>query len=61
MFSEGWNSIMIDYIVTSPHCVSDPDFFKDDCGSPAWSYALFISWNILSMYIFANMVLIFPL
>jgi voltage-dependent calcium channel len=47
---------MADYTITDPHCVSDPDFFKDDCGSPAWSYGLFISWNILSMYIFANMV-----
>ena len=47
---------MIDYTVTDPHCVSDPDFFSDDCGSPAWAYGLFISWNILSMYIFANMV-----
>ena len=47
---------MADYTVTDPHCISDPDFFKDDCGSPAWAYGLFISWNILSMYIFANMV-----
>ena len=56
MSSEGWNQIMTDYTVTEPHCVSDPNFFKNDCGSPAWAYGLFVSWNILSMYIFANMV-----
>jgi hypothetical protein len=56
MCREGWNQIMADYTVSAPHCVSDPNFFKNDCGSPAWSYGLFISWNILSMYIFANMV-----
>ena len=50
---------MADYTITDPHCVSDPDFFKDDCGSPSWAYGLFISWNILSMYIFANMVSLF--
>ena len=59
MISEGWNQIMVDYTITSPHCVSDPDFFKDDCGSPSWAFGLFISWNILSMYIFSNMVSIF--
>src|SRR5579859_6131351 len=48
---------MHDYTVSEPHCVSNPDFFKDDCGSPAWAYGLFTSWNILSMYIFASMVL----
>ena len=47
---------MADYTISDPHCISDPDFFKDDCGSPAWAYGLFVSWNILSMYIFANMV-----
>lgn len=47
---------MADYTVTAPHCVSDPDYLKNDCGSPVWAYGLFISWNILSMYIFTNMV-----
>jgi voltage-dependent calcium channel len=47
---------MHDYTISDPHCVSDPDFFKNDCGSPAWAYGLFISWNILSMYIFSSMV-----
>lgn len=51
---------MIDYTVTAPQCISDPNFFKTDCGDPAWSYGLFISWNILSMYIFANMVFLLP-
>ena len=48
---------MHDYTVTDPHCISDPDFYKNDCGSPPWAYGLFYSWNILSMYIFASMVL----
>ena len=59
MVSESWDQIMADYTIRAPHCVSDRNFFKDDCGSPAWAYGLFISWNILSMYIFLNMVRIF--
>jgi hypothetical protein len=52
---------MHDYTISDPHCVDDPDFFKNDCGSTAWAYALFVSWNILSMYIFANMVMMLVL
>ncbi|EEB06350.2 calcium channel Cch1 [Schizosaccharomyces japonicus yFS275] len=52
---EGWNSIMHDYTVSFPNCVNASDFYASDCGSKPWSYTLFISWNVLSMYIFVNM------
>ena len=54
---EGWNSIMHDFAVGAPNCVDNADFYLSDCGSRAWAYFLFISWNILSMYIFVNMML----
>ncbi|KAI0231052.1 hypothetical protein L0F63_007338, partial [Massospora cicadina] len=54
---EGWNGVMYDYTVQPPYCVIDNPtlFLASDCGSPAWSYTLFMSFNILSMYIFLNM------
>ncbi|EWC43991.1 hypothetical protein DRE_01343 [Drechslerella stenobrocha 248] len=52
---EGWNQIMYDYSVTSPDCVMSPNFFASDCGSKGYARFLFISWNIISMYIFVNM------
>lgn len=53
---EGWNQIMEEYAtITPPYCVSTADFFKSDCGSPAWARILFILWNIISMYIFVSM------
>lgn len=53
---EGWNQIMEDYAtITPPFCVADNHFLKSDCGSAAWARALFISWNILSMYIFVSL------
>nr|CAG8520308.1 3794_t:CDS:10 [Entrophospora candida] len=55
---EGWNSIMYDYKVESPFCVSGEDFLQSDCGSQHWAHFLFISWNVLSMYIFANMFIV---
>ena len=54
---EGWNYIMDDFTVSSPNCVASNDFYQSDCGSRAWALFLFISWNILSMYIFVNMML----
>ena len=57
--SEGWNSIMHEFTVESPNCVEDNDnLFGSDCGSRIWAYVLFISWNVLSMYIFANMFIV---
>lgn len=55
---EGWNSIMEDYAtMTPPNCVAggDDQYFESSCGSPQWARALFIMWNILSMYIFVNL------
>lgn len=53
---EGWNQIMEDFAsITSPFCTENDNFLLNDCGSPSWARALFISWNILSMYIFVNM------
>lgn len=51
---EGWNQVLNDYLVVYPYCYVSPDGFSD-CGSPGYAYALFISWNIISMYTFANM------
>ena len=53
---EGWNQIMEDFAtVAPPFCVSSRQYFDGDCGSPNWARALFILWNILSMYIFVNL------
>ena len=53
---EGWNQIMEDYAQASPpFCNANEDFFSSDCGSTPWARVLFISWNILSMYIFVSM------
>lgn len=53
---EGWNQIMVDYAtVVPPYCTEGANFLESDCGSRDWARALFIAWNILSMYIFVNM------
>lgn len=54
---EGWNQIMEDYAyyTTAPYCVENSYFFDSDCGSAAWARTLFVSWNIVSMYIFVSM------
>ncbi|KAL9080031.1 MAG: hypothetical protein Q9157_001115 [Trypethelium eluteriae] len=53
---EGWNQIMEDFAtVTPPFCVTSEQYYNGDCGSPEWARALFILWNILSMYIFVNL------
>ncbi|THC97538.1 hypothetical protein EYZ11_002961 [Aspergillus tanneri] len=50
---EGWNELMEDYAtMVPPMCTYGSDFLNDDCGSAAWARSLFISWNIISMYIF---------
>ncbi|ORY05860.1 hypothetical protein K493DRAFT_333364 [Basidiobolus meristosporus CBS 931.73] len=56
---EGWNDFMHDFVTQSPECVaSDSYYLQTDCGSPAWAYFLFISFNIISMYIFANLFVV---
>jgi hypothetical protein len=53
---EGWNQIMEDYAtIQPPLCVEGSTFFDSDCGSDAWARTLFISWNIVSMYIFVSL------
>src|SRR5947207_15414132 len=38
-----------------PYCVTGHNIIDSDCGSAAWARVLFISWNILSMYIFVSL------
>ena len=53
---EGWNQIMEDFAgLESPYCIADKSFFRSDCGSELWGRTLFISWNIISMYIFVSL------
>ncbi|XP_006460371.1 hypothetical protein AGABI2DRAFT_220377 [Agaricus bisporus var. bisporus H97] len=53
---EGWNGYMHDFDLTYPRCTNSPGRESEsDCGSTAWAFALFIAWNLLSMYIFVNM------
>lgn len=51
---EGWNQILYDYLVEAPYCYENDT--NTDCGSKAYAFILFISWNIISMYIFANLL-----
>ncbi|EAA34496.3 hypothetical protein GE21DRAFT_967 [Neurospora crassa] len=53
---EGWNQVMEDFAkIKPPLCVESTNFSDSDCGSTAWARALFIAWNIISMYIFVNL------
>ncbi|TKA69011.1 hypothetical protein B0A55_09141, partial [Friedmanniomyces simplex] len=53
---EGWNQLMEDFAsVQHPYCTTGTRYLDGDCGSQQWAWALFISWNILSMYIFVNL------
>ncbi|EAS31482.3 calcium channel subunit Cch1 [Coccidioides immitis RS] len=53
---EGWNQVMEDFATMDfPYCTSEDEFFQSDCGSAAGARTLFISWNILSMYIFVSL------
>lgn len=47
---------MSDFEVSEPQCVRGKTFFDTDCGSDGYARILFVSWNILSMYIFVSMV-----
>lgn len=55
-FGEGWNYIMDDFAVEAPACYSG-HLYNSDCGSESMSYFLFVCWNILSMYIFLNILI----
>ncbi|KAL2871987.1 calcium channel protein CCH1 [Aspergillus lucknowensis] len=54
---EGWNELMEDFAQMGPPFCTDGDtsVFENDCGSVGWARALFISWNIISMYIFVSL------
>ena len=53
---EGWNQLMNDFgSIVPPFCTVGEHYFDGDCGSEQWARALFISWNIMSMYIFVNL------
>lgn len=54
-FGEGWNDIMSDFTVESPWCTADQTLDDSDCGSQQYAYILFMSWNVISMYIFLNL------
>ncbi|KAI8096858.1 Ion transport protein-domain-containing protein [Halteromyces radiatus] len=49
---EGWNTVMHDFTVEAPQCQEADNYLDSDCGSLRWSYFLFLSLNIISMYIF---------
>lgn len=52
---EGWNQYMHNYAISYPRCTNPSSQMDSDCGSEGWALALFIAWNLLSMYIFVNM------
>jgi hypothetical protein len=50
---EGWNALMEDFaVINAPFCTVGERYYDGDCGSGEWARALFISWNILSMYVY---------
>ncbi|KAI9271516.1 Ion transport protein-domain-containing protein [Phascolomyces articulosus] len=49
---EAWNTVMHDFTVEAPECVAASNYLDSDCGSVSWAYFLFLSYNIISMYIF---------
>lgn len=55
-FGEGWNYVMKDFEVTSPYCTTN-SLGESDCGNVVIAKVLFIIWNILSMYIFLNILI----
>ncbi|KXN71988.1 hypothetical protein CONCODRAFT_169338 [Conidiobolus coronatus NRRL 28638] len=55
---EFWNEVMHDFAVMSPHCVRGATYLESDCGNETVSYILFISFNIISMYILTNVLIV---
>ncbi|KAI7862921.1 Ion transport protein-domain-containing protein [Spinellus fusiger] len=49
---EGWNTVMHNFAVESPNCIEAINYLDSDCGSTLWAYCLFLTFNIISMYIF---------
>lgn len=54
-FGEGWNDTMTDFEVELPFC-SNVDGVSD-CGNQTLAQLLFMLWNILSMYVFLNILI----
>lgn len=54
-FGEEWNQIMQDFVVEPPFCVPNSSYEDTDCGSKPYAYILFMSWNIISMYIMLSL------
>ncbi|KAK2732689.1 calcium channel protein [Myotisia sp. PD_48] len=53
---EGWNEIMEDFATMEPpYCTPNIEYNDSDCGSAVWARTLFISWNLISMYIFVSL------
>ncbi|KAG6861044.1 hypothetical protein C0995_004545 [Termitomyces sp. Mi166 len=51
---EGWNKYMHDYTISYPRCTtysSSNTIDDSDCGNESWAFGLFITWNLLSMYV----------
>ena len=55
-FGEGWNYIARDFMIESPDCFAG-GFGNSDCGNHSLAMFLFFVWNILSMYIFLNILI----
>lgn len=54
-FGENWNIIMEDFTLEPPFCIANDNSDDSDCGSKPYAYILFMSWNIISMYIMLNL------
>ncbi|QFZ26324.1 putative calcium-channel protein [Clavispora lusitaniae] len=52
---EGWNYIMDDFTLEVPFCTYDNSVDDSDCGNKEYAYLLFMSWNVISMYIMLNL------
>lgn len=50
---EGWNQLLIDYTMSKPYCIENS--LDNECGISGFAYILFIAWNVVSMYVFANL------
>jgi hypothetical protein len=58
---EDWNEIMHDYTVQYPNCVIGKNFLDSDCGSKNLAYVIFLAYNVISMYILMNMLIVLVL
>lgn len=53
---EGRTKIMEDFAaIVPPYCTVGELFFDGDCGNPVLARFFFISWKVLSMYLFTNL------